>query len=100
VSTCARIVLSASYTYNQTRFVQVPAAKSFVELDFFAILGSDIPASIALLIALNVRHSTTGLPEDLQLAIGENANTAVTNVEGTDAGTHHVVGDIAWIQAK
>jgi hypothetical protein len=94
------MVPSAPYTYNQTRFAQVPATKTLAELNFFAILGSSLPARIQLLVALNVWHSTTGLPEDFQLAIGEGADTAVTNVEGPDAGTHHVVRDTARIRAK
>jgi hypothetical protein len=69
-------------------------------LNFFAILGSGLPARIQLLVALNVGHGTSGLPKDFQLAIGKSANTAVTNVEGPDARTHHVVGNTARIQAK
>jgi hypothetical protein len=69
-------------------------------LDLFAVLGSGLPARIQLLIALNVGHGTAGLPENLQLAIGESADAAVTNVEGLDAGAHHVVGDTARIWSK
>jgi hypothetical protein len=100
VSACARMVPSTLYTYNQTRFAHVPATKTLAELNFFTILCSGLPARIQLLIALNVGHSTSGLPEDFQLAIGESADTAVTHVEGPDAGTHHIVGNTARIRAK
>jgi hypothetical protein len=65
VSACARRVLSALSTYNQTRFAQVPATKALAELDLFAILSSGLPARIQLLVALNVGHSTAGLPKNL-----------------------------------
>jgi hypothetical protein len=97
VSACARRVLSTLSTYNQTRFAQVPATKTLAELDLFAVLSSSLLARIQLLIALNVGHGTAGLPENLQLAISESADAAVTNVEGLDTRAHYVVGDTAQI---
>jgi hypothetical protein len=97
VSACARRVLSTLSTNNQTRFAQVLATKTLAELDLFAILSSSLLARIQLLVTLNVRHSIANLPENLQLAIGESANAAVTNVEGLDARDYYVVGDTAQI---
>jgi hypothetical protein len=97
VLACTRRVLSALSTYNQTRFAQVLAIKTLAELDLFAILSSGLLARIQLLVALNVRHSTAGLTKNLQLAISESADAAVTNVEGLDARAYYVVGDTAQI---
>jgi hypothetical protein len=63
----------------------------------FAILSSGLLARIQLLIALNIRYSTASLPKNLQLAISESADAAVTNVEGLDTRAYYVVRDTARI---